>query len=418
MSRGTVTIYVILQLSFPLSVELDGDDLSAWKPVVDYYMALDNDATNLPTTRLVFLGDGNVGKTTLKAALQLRARREEERQEVREAIHAEARSAVENWTEEQVVFWLREDVLREHACSDNVIEQLRTATGLRSLKGADLLAMQTETLTAALRGNVGLPSFATTRVSSVLGFLRSSTAELPSARQRSSLPEVLSRLTAWLSPTVGGQPSLHEDDLNVLLRMPHVWTLGVDMEVIALSQEAKFVVWDFAGQAQFLPITRDLLRVRGSILAVLLDGRDVGCEPWTQEKKVSAQTSLRRWLSTIAGCAELEKCQAHVVLIVTRCDDPCVVGKNIVKERAKKLVEGLPHWITTQVQFKYVKSWPWTTPRSLTGLHMPHRWGGLLLGWTHLQSPQQKLRSRSPTLSSSCLTRSRLFLSRRKHRTR
>lgn len=280
------------------------------------YAFLDSAAASsslLVRSRLMLLGDGGAGKTTLKTALLLPASGSDEGvprvsapgsekgclrdgETVLESPVTRIRSTIlevvrVKWREADVRSWVDNDLARSPGFFDMQCPAAAGITGARWLEYThdDLIAVFGAANTEAARRVVK-------KMAAVLGFLLPQSVppvvnepDVQSSASKSEwgwvlgvMSNAVNRAAPFFSDNLGGHVPIqrypsetpHEDlcgpdnagaradaateglPYAVLLDMPHVWTEGVELE---RWDEAGFTIWDMPGQMELYPAHRSEL---------------------------------------------------------------------------------------------------------------------------------------------------------------
>ena len=284
-----------------------------WKEMLLYLHATEASGGQSPRKRLVLLGDAGAGKTTLKTMLRLESVEEDRLwMELRSLCDA-CQHCSERWGPAQLKEWLKDDLRLSLEECDKVLRECDSSF-------AQMLSWDS---VAHLGSSRPLQ-----RLQKCLALLRPAQATA-AAPQEAFHEKFLTWVAQYVAPALP-EPSHDRLDRHqarqIVLALPHVWTLGIDQEMLQLSPDCLIDVWDFAGQAEFLPVTKPFVGAQGSIFLLFVDARRQGAD---------FLSSVTRWASVV-----LSSVPAHAAtlppfhVVVTHCD---TVEQDAVDELERQL---------------------------------------------------------------------------------
>eukprot|EP00035_Acanthoeca_spectabilis_P027073 m.465259 g.465259 ORF g.465259 m.465259 type:complete len:1036 (+) comp24064_c0_seq1:293-3400(+) len=264
----------------------------------------------LTRNRLMFVGSGGVGKTTLKMALQLRG---PQAPETLERIRDSMIQTIEvKWTEPDLREWIDGTLAEDRGFYALCPE----ATGLAGKSWLRLTPIDVKRIFGS-SGTITATKVVS-RMNLMLKFLRGEPAEqsetVASAGTWSlrTMVESLTRSTASLQPSPTPAPEASHIDVApyaVLPNIPHSWTEGVHLD----PQWEGYTVWDFAGHMELYPSEHLFLSgCETAVYVVVVNGQS--------GKPVECVRHLQRWLNLIQSGRTDRTNKHHVRIVVTHTD--------------------------------------------------------------------------------------------------
>ncbi|EGD74589.1 hypothetical protein PTSG_05954 [Salpingoeca rosetta] len=207
-----------------------------------YLRAVSQGSELLTRSRLVFIGDGGVGKTTLKTALLML--HSADRAHVLNVVRQAIKKAFSKYTEADFREWVDHDLnpSDQPGFFDQCCQKAKGITGKLWLKSPD------DKLRAWFGGDAG-----TAQAEQIVD-------RMLQARQFI----LASGATAPQSPPGQGDAPPFEP----LLYMPHVWTEGVEVDHWDAHD---FEIWDFAGELEFFPTHELFLASHMAVYLLVFD---------------------------------------------------------------------------------------------------------------------------------------------------
>ncbi|EGD80539.1 serine/threonine protein kinase [Salpingoeca rosetta] len=235
----------------------------------------------LTRSRLVFIGDGGVGKTTLKTALLML--HDIDRFDVLKEVRSTLKSSFQKYTEADFRQWVDHDLAHRDGFFDEECPRAKGITGKLWLKSTDDQLQQ-------WFGSANTPA-----------------SEDVVQRMLQAKRFLLSKGSKSSSSKDSGSP------FQQLLHMPHVWTEGIDVDHWI---KHAFDLWDFAGQLEFFPAHQLFMASHMAVYLLVFDASK-GLE--------HSIARISVWLGLLQACRLSRHKQAEAVqvrLVATKTDLP------------------------------------------------------------------------------------------------
>ncbi|EGD75156.1 hypothetical protein PTSG_06810 [Salpingoeca rosetta] len=226
----------------------------------------------LTRSRLVFIGDGGVGKTTLKTALLMLHNKSKHRTKLLKKVQGAAKAAFKHYTEADFRHWIDKDLAQQDGFFDKHFLDARDVTG------DDFLTCSKQELKDTI-------------------FCSESRGQAVKRVQR-KLADVHRFLLAE-------DVTLHLSQrrpFQLLLQIPHVWTEGVHVDEWRISKThheddptstTRFDLWDFAGQLEFFPAHQLFMASHMAVYILVFDA---------SKGFKHAHARIRVWLDLLEAC--------------------------------------------------------------------------------------------------------------------
>ena len=327
---------------------------------VEFLRAVHDNPINVTRSRLLLIGDGGAGKTTLKAALQL----SRDTQVIRRAVHVQCEGGMRAWDTLQLRTWVSELTGRPvDSCTcvpeglggsgfldcnlerlvdicpagrDDVLQRMQRVHRFLNTRldhGTDIASFDTPRLARWLAETVQLTPDTVAKI--VEQKYTGKTLLRLQARGEQDKMKADCQLTRdELDDVFDGMPSdCTQSAYQFLLDIPHVWTEGVELEYWA---EADYSIWDFAGQMEYFPAHQLHLWSSNAAYVVVFNA-SLGVEV--------CQQRLEHWLSMLVSAAPVSASaigddeihqweRPRVFLVATHTDIPAF-SQQLVSLRAR-----------------------------------------------------------------------------------
>ena len=288
------------------------------------------DCIPLMRSRLMFVGNGGAGKTTLKTALHLQM--PTSRSALQELQKARADIVARTWRVADLARWVDDLAQQQHF--------FERCQGARGMNGKDFLQCSPVDI-ARIFGADKSPAArrVVDKMVRVLNFLNPDATR--AMREETTAGEDSTGSLWWwwwpgleraLADTVAalegvdmrslsagpdGVPALDSTSDNhtlipysVLLDIPHVWTEGVELDTEPCEG---YTLWDFPGQLEMYPAHRLFLASDTAVYVLVVDGA-LGALP-------PCLAQLNRWLSLIRSGMHRGSANVEVRIVVTHTDE-------------------------------------------------------------------------------------------------